>query len=44
MTSGYEDGLRELAEWLAGQTAEDRVLDASRELQARGLTMGGGAS
>jgi dTDP-L-rhamnose 4-epimerase len=40
----FEDGLRELAEWLAGQTAEDRVLDASRELQARGLTMGGGAS
>lgn len=40
----FEDGLRELAEWLGGQTAEDRVSDASRELEARGLTMGGGAA
>jgi dTDP-L-rhamnose 4-epimerase len=35
----FEHGLRELAEWLAGQTAEDRVSDASRELDARGLTI-----
>lgn len=34
-----EDGLTELAEWLEGQTAEDRVSEASRELAARGLTV-----
>lgn len=34
-----EDGLFELAEWLEGQTAEDKVADASRELAARGLTV-----
>lgn len=34
-----EDGLFELAEWLEGQTAEDRVTEASRELAARGLTV-----
>jgi len=34
-----EDGLFELAEWLEGQTAVDRVSEASRELAARGLTV-----
>jgi dTDP-L-rhamnose 4-epimerase len=33
-----EDGIAELAEWLAGQTAEDRVDEATRELTRRGLT------
>lgn len=42
---GYEpevtlkDGLFELADWLQGQTAEDKVTEASRELAARGLTV-----
>ncbi|WP_284945461.1 SDR family NAD(P)-dependent oxidoreductase [Acidisoma cladoniae] len=31
------DGVPELAEWLARQTATDRVLDARKELEARGL-------
>jgi dTDP-L-rhamnose 4-epimerase len=41
---GYEpqialdDGMAELAEWLEGQTAEDRMESAHRELAARGLT------
>jgi dTDP-L-rhamnose 4-epimerase len=41
---GYEprialdDGMAELAEWLQGQTVEDRVESAHRELAARGLT------
>jgi dTDP-L-rhamnose 4-epimerase len=34
-----EDGLRELAEWVEGQTASDRVEQASAELSARGLTV-----
>lgn len=34
-----EDGLFELAEWLEGQTAEDKVNEMSRELAARGLTV-----
>jgi dTDP-L-rhamnose 4-epimerase len=34
-----EDGLAELAEWLAEQTADDRVADARRELATRGLTV-----
>jgi dTDP-L-rhamnose 4-epimerase len=34
-----EDGLVELAEWLGGQTAFDRVAEASAELAARGLTV-----
>jgi dTDP-L-rhamnose 4-epimerase len=34
-----EDGLFELAEWLEGQTAEDKVNEASRELATRGLTV-----
>jgi dTDP-L-rhamnose 4-epimerase len=34
-----EQGMRELIEWLAAQEAEDRVDDAARELDARGLTV-----
>jgi dTDP-L-rhamnose 4-epimerase len=34
-----EDGLADLAEWLEGQTAVDRVADASKELAARGLAV-----
>lgn len=34
-----EEGLEELAQWLEGQTAEDRVNEASNELAARGLTV-----
>jgi dTDP-L-rhamnose 4-epimerase len=33
-----EDGIAELAEWLAGQTAVDRVDEAAAELARRGLT------
>jgi len=42
---GYEPqvtldkGMTELASWLAGQAAEDRVAQASAELSARGLTV-----
>jgi dTDP-L-rhamnose 4-epimerase len=35
-----DDGLRELAEWLAGETAVDKVAHADHELAARGLTLG----
>jgi len=35
----FEKGLAELAEWLQGQTAEDKVYEASAELAARGLTV-----
>lgn len=34
-----EDGLLELAVWLQGQSAEDRVAQASQELARRGLTV-----
>ncbi len=34
-----EDGLEELADWLSGQIAVDRVEQAARELAARGLTV-----
>ena len=34
-----EQGLIELAEWLEGQTADDRVTEARNELAARGLTV-----
>ena len=34
-----ERGLEELAEWLEGQVAHDRVAEASAELAARGLTV-----
>jgi dTDP-L-rhamnose 4-epimerase len=33
-----DDGIAELAEWLRGQTAEDRVDDAAAELARRGLS------
>ena len=36
---GFEQGLRELARWLKGQVAEDRVDAARAELEARGLTL-----
>ncbi|MGI8546079.1 MAG: NAD-dependent epimerase/dehydratase family protein, partial [Gemmatimonadaceae bacterium] len=42
---GYEprvsidDGIEELADWLDGQIAYDRVEQASAELEARGLTV-----
>jgi len=44
-TFGYEpevhleEGLEELATWLEGQVASDRVEEASAELAARGLTV-----
>ncbi|HVW27133.1 MAG TPA: SDR family NAD(P)-dependent oxidoreductase [Polyangiaceae bacterium] len=34
-----EEGLREYTKWLSNQQAADRVDDASRELDARGLTI-----
>jgi dTDP-L-rhamnose 4-epimerase len=34
-----DDGLVELAEWLGGQEADDRVSEARQELAARGLTV-----
>jgi dTDP-L-rhamnose 4-epimerase len=34
-----EQGLAELADWLRGQTAEDRVEEAARELMVRGLAV-----
>jgi dTDP-L-rhamnose 4-epimerase len=34
-----EDGIVELAEWLEGQVADDRVAEASAQLAARGLTV-----
>jgi dTDP-L-rhamnose 4-epimerase len=34
-----EDGMAELAEWLRGQSADDRVESAHGELAARGLTL-----
>jgi dTDP-L-rhamnose 4-epimerase len=34
-----EEGLMELAEWLEGQTAEDKVTEARNELAVRGLTV-----
>ena len=36
---GLEDGLVELASWLEGQVAVDRVADARAELAARGLAL-----
>jgi dTDP-L-rhamnose 4-epimerase len=35
----FEDGLTELAGWLEGQIAHDRVHEASAELAARGLSL-----
>jgi dTDP-L-rhamnose 4-epimerase len=34
-----EDGMVELAEWLSGQAADDRVETARVELTSRGLTL-----
>jgi dTDP-L-rhamnose 4-epimerase len=36
---GLEEGVAELAEWLEGQLADDRVETASAELAVRGLTI-----
>jgi dTDP-L-rhamnose 4-epimerase len=36
---GLEAGLMELADWLSGQQASDRVMEANAELAARGLTV-----
>ena len=33
----FDEGLRELAQWLEAQEAEDNVPEARRELEARGL-------
>jgi dTDP-L-rhamnose 4-epimerase len=35
----FDDGLAELAEWLAGESAQDRVAQAREELETRGLTV-----
>jgi dTDP-L-rhamnose 4-epimerase len=35
----FEDGLRELAEWLASTSASDNFMHASAELERRGLTL-----
>lgn len=35
----FKDGLTELAEWLEGEAAEDKVEQAGAELAARGLTV-----
>src|SRR5205814_5366322 len=35
----FDEGLTELADWLEGQTAIDRVADASKELMRRGLAV-----
>jgi dTDP-L-rhamnose 4-epimerase len=36
-TKDFQEGLSELAEWVASQTADDRVDQARAELEARGL-------
>lgn len=36
---GFDEGLAELADWLAGQIAHDRIGEASAELSARGLSL-----
>jgi dTDP-L-rhamnose 4-epimerase len=33
----FQEGLAELAEWLSGQVAEDRIEHAAKELESRGL-------
>jgi dTDP-L-rhamnose 4-epimerase len=35
----FDDGVRELAAWVSGRTARDRVAEARRELTSRGLTL-----
>ena len=39
LAAGVTTGLGELAAWLEGQVADDRVEAARRELTARGLTL-----
>jgi dTDP-L-rhamnose 4-epimerase len=36
---GLDEGLAELAGWLEGQVAQDRVAQMREELAARGLTV-----
>jgi dTDP-L-rhamnose 4-epimerase len=36
---GLEEGLSELAEWLEGKQADDRVTQARAELEKRGLAI-----
>jgi dTDP-L-rhamnose 4-epimerase len=36
---GLDEGLHELASWLRGQVARDRVVEARAELETRGLTL-----
>ena len=36
-TNDFDEGLAELAEWVAGQEAQDRVDEARAELEAKGL-------
>jgi len=38
-TVSFDDGLRELAEWLEGKTATDAASEARAELTSRGLTL-----
>ena len=33
----FGEGLADLADWVAGQTAQDRVAEAKAELEKRGL-------
>lgn len=40
---GWQAGVDELAGWLAGETAVDHAARARHELEAHGLTLGGGA-
>ena len=35
----FSDGLAELAEWVASQESEDRVVEARNELEMRGLVL-----
>jgi dTDP-L-rhamnose 4-epimerase len=35
----FQEGLRQLARWLEGQVARDRVAEARAELESRGLTL-----
>ncbi|MNL30682.1 hypothetical protein D3C87_1524330 [compost metagenome] len=35
----FSEGLAELAEWVARQEAEDRVVEARQELEMRGLVL-----
>jgi dTDP-L-rhamnose 4-epimerase len=35
----FDDGIEDLADWLAGQVADDRVIEAQADLTSRGLTV-----